>query len=34
MKQAGLDTRVSLKKHWQNLDVKVAQGVKQSVTSG
>ncbi len=30
----GLETRVSLKRHWQNLASKAAQGAKQSAISG
>ena len=30
----GLETRVSLKRLWRNLALKVAQGAKQSVISG
>ncbi len=30
----GLETRVSLKRHWRNLALKAAQGAKRNVTSG
>lgn len=30
----GIETRVSLKRHLQNLDLKAAQRAKRSVTSG
>ena len=30
----GLETRVSLKKDWQNLDLRAAQGAKRNATSG
>ena len=30
----GLDTRVSLKRHWRDLDLRAAQGAKRNVTSG